>query len=165
MKILNSINVQRLKRLITVLYIKLVRTNDTPQKIALGFGLGVFTGILPGTGPIAAVFLASLARVNRATALLGSLATNTWLSFVTFLMSIKIGSSIIGANWQDIKEKWSLFLNNFTFAGLFKISVLKMIFPVMLGYLVVAIFCGLLSYIAAILILSIRRKSRLNKPT
>lgn len=165
MKFLDLINLQRLKRLIAVLYIKLVRTNDTPQKIALGFGLGVFSGILPGTGPIAAVFLASLAKANRATALLGSLATNTWLSFVTFLISMKIGSIIIGANWQDIKEKWSLFLKDFTFAGLFKISILKMILPVMLGYLVVAICCGLLSYIAAILILNLRERSRCNKST
>jgi len=153
-------NLHRLKRLLGVLYLKLVRTNDSPQKVALGFGLGVFTGILPGTGPIAAVFLASLARANRATALLGSLATNTWLSFVTFLISIKIGSGIIGANWQDIKEKWSLFLKHFSFAALFKVPVLKIILPVMLGYLVVAICCGLFSYIAAMLILSLRKKSR-----
>lgn len=153
-------NIQRLKRLANILYIKLVRTNDTPHKQALGFGLGVFSGILPGTGPIAAVFLASLARANRATALLGSLATNTWLSFVTFLISIKIGSIIIGANWLEIKGKWSLFLKNFTFSGLFKISILQMILPVMLGYLIVAICCGLFSYVAAILILNLRKSVR-----
>jgi len=151
-------NFRRLKQAITVLYIKLVRTNDSPQKVALGFGLGVFSGILPGTGPIAAVFLASLAKANRATALLGSLITNTWLSFVTFLVSIKIGSIIMGANWQDIKEKWSFFLKHFSFTGLFKVSVLKIILPVMLGYLVVAICCGILSYTALILILNLRKK-------
>jgi uncharacterized protein (DUF2062 family) len=145
------------KRAITILYIKLVRTNDSPQKTALGFGLGVFSGILPGTGPIAAVFLASLIRVNRASALLGSLVTNTWLSFVTFLISIKIGSSLTGAAWQDIREKWALLLKNFTFAGLFKMSVLKIIFPVMLGYFVVALCCGLLSYLILVLIFSLRK--------
>jgi len=153
-------NLQRLKKLLIVLYVKLVRTNDTPQKVALGFGLGVFAGILPGTGPIAAVFLASLARVNRATALLGSLATNTWLSFVTFLISIKIGSRLIGADWQDIKEKWSMLFKHFSFPGFFKLSVLKILFPVMLGYLVVAICCGLVSYAVLILILNLRKKPR-----
>ncbi|MDD4183270.1 MAG: DUF2062 domain-containing protein [Candidatus Omnitrophica bacterium] len=153
-------NLQRLKRFLALLYIKLVRTNDTPQKAALGFGIGVFTGILPGTGPIAAVFLASLARVNRATALLGSLVTNTWLSFITFLISVKIGSGIIGESWQDIKEKWSLLFKHFSFAGLFKASVLKTILPVMLGYLVVAICCGLVSYAVLILILNLRKKPR-----
>jgi len=151
-------SLQRLKNAIGLLYAKLVHTNDTPQKIALGFGLGVFAGILPGTGPIAAVFLASLAKANRATALLGSLATNTWLSFVTFLISIKIGSYIIGANWQDIKEKWSLLIRHFSFSGLFKAPALKVILPVMVGYLVVAVCCGILSYLALILILNLRKK-------
>lgn len=149
-----------LKKSIRVLYAKLVRTNDTPQRIAVGFGLGVFTGILPGTGPIAAVFLASLARVNRATALLGSLATNTWLSFVTFLISIKIGSSITGANWQDVKEQWSLFLKHFSFAEVFKLSALKMLLPVILGYFMVAMLCGLISYIVLVLILKLRYRPR-----
>lgn len=44
----------RILRLLKLIYIKLFRINDTPQKIAQGFGLGVFLGILPGTGPIAA---------------------------------------------------------------------------------------------------------------
>jgi uncharacterized protein (DUF2062 family) len=149
--------VEHFKRAITILYIKLVRTNDTPQKTALGFGLGVFSGILPGTGPIAAVFLASLIRVNRASALLGSLVTNTWLSFATFLISVKIGSSLTGAAWQDVKEKWIFLLKNFTFAGLFKVSVLKIILPVILGYLVVAFCCGLLSYLILSLIFSLRK--------
>jgi uncharacterized protein (DUF2062 family) len=151
-------NLRRLKHLVNVLYVKLVRTNDSPQKVALGFGLGVFTGILPGTGPIAAVFLASVSRANRATALLGSLATNTWLSFVTFLIAIKIGANIVGCNWQEIRDKWSLFFRDFSLAGLFKLSVLKIILPVMLGYLVVAVCCGFLSYVTLIVILKLRKK-------
>ena len=149
--------VEHFKRAITILYIKLVRTNDTPQKTALGFGLCVFSGILPGNVPIEAVFLASLIRVNRASALLGSLVTNTWLSFATFLISVKIGSSLTGAAWQDVKEKWIFLLKNFTFAGLFKVSVLKIILPVILGYLVVAFCCGLLSYLILSLIFSLRK--------
>lgn len=42
------------------IYLKLFQINDTPQRIALGVGLGVFTGIIPGAGPIAALFLAML---------------------------------------------------------------------------------------------------------
>jgi len=60
-----------------LLYLKLIKINDTPQKIAFGFGLGVFSGIFPGTGPLAALFLALILRANRASALLGSLLTNT----------------------------------------------------------------------------------------
>jgi uncharacterized protein (DUF2062 family) len=85
-----------------LLYIKLFKINDSPQRIALGLGLGVFLGIIPGTGPLAALFLALLFRVNRASALLGSLLTNTWLSIVTFLLAIKVGSFIMRLNWQSV---------------------------------------------------------------
>ncbi|PIR13657.1 MAG: hypothetical protein COV50_05635, partial [Flavobacteriales bacterium CG11_big_fil_rev_8_21_14_0_20_35_7] len=62
--------------------------NDTPQRIALGLGLGSALGMLPGTGPLAALFLAVVFKVNRASAFLGSLATNIWLSLVTFLLAL-----------------------------------------------------------------------------
>lgn len=153
-------NYERFKKPFRLLYLKLVRTNDAPQKVALGFGLGVFAGILPGTGPIAAIFLASIAKVNRAAALLGSLVTNTWLSFVTFLIAVKIGSWATGGNWQDIKEKWSELFRHFSLGALFKASVLKIMLPVMLGYFVVAVCCGLISYLAIMLIMTLRKKAR-----
>ncbi|MDI6606430.1 MAG: DUF2062 domain-containing protein, partial [Candidatus Omnitrophota bacterium] len=81
----------RIRRLFRLFYLKVFRINDSPRKVALGMGLGVFSGILPGTGPIAAVCLAFIFRANRAAALLGSLITNTWLSFFIFLVAIKTG--------------------------------------------------------------------------
>lgn len=152
-------------RFFQLIYIKLFRIHDTPQRIALGFGLGVFLGIIPGTGPIAALCLAMLLRVNRASALFGSLLTNTWLSIVTFLLSIKLGSAIIGASWQDVRKDWLLFLNNFKFIDLFKLSILKIILPVIVGYLVVAFFLGVATYlITLIIIIKIKHenKSRIN---
>ena len=141
-----------LLRLVKLIYIKLFRINDSPQKIAQGFGLGVFLGILPGTGPIAALFLAVLLKVNRISALLGSLLTNTWLSVLTFLLSIKLGSAIMGLNWQDTYNNWTSFLKNFSFSGLFKLSVLKIILPVIIGYFIIASCAGLLAYLAMVII-------------
>lgn len=152
-------------RFFKLVYIKLFRIHDTPQRIALGFGLGVCLGIIPGTGPLAALCLAILLRVNRASALLGSLLTNTWLSIVTFLLSIKLGSAIIGMSWQDVRKDWLLFLNNFKFIDLFKLSILKIILPVIVGYLVVAFFLGVATYlITLIIIIKIKHenKNRIN---
>ena len=92
--------------LFNLFYERLFKINDSPQKIALGLGLGVFAGILPGTGPLAALFLAFIFRANRASALLGSLATNTWISFVTFVLAIKIGSAILEVSWLDVQAGW-----------------------------------------------------------
>lgn len=140
--------------------IELFKANDTPQRIALGLGLGVFLGILPGTGPIAALFLAFILPINRAAILLGSLLTNTWLSIVTFLLSIKLGSAIMKVNWQDVQGNWRLFLNNFSWVGLFKLSILKLILPVIVGYFIVALGLGLLSYGIALIILRSVKKGK-----
>ncbi len=162
MKREKSNNILRLLRLI---YIKLFRIHDTPQKIALGVGIGVFLGILPGTGPIAAVFMAFVLRVNRAAALLGSLLTNTWLSIVTFFLSIKVGSSIMGVDWQDVHRNWGQFLKDFKVVTLFKLATLKIILPVIIGYFVVSFCLGLIAYLITLTIITgIRHesKSRIN---
>jgi len=162
MKREKSNNIIRLLRLI---YIKLFRIHDTPQKIALGVGIGVFLGIIPGTGPIAAVFMAFVLRVNRAAALLGSLLINTWLSIVTFFLSIKVGSSIMGVDWQDVHRNWGQFLKDFKVVTLFKLATLKIILPVIIGYFVVSFCLGLIAYLITLIIISQIKhesKSRIN---
>ena len=129
----------KISRILNLLYAKVFQINDTPQKIALGLGLGVFSGILPGTGPLASLFLAFVFRVNRASALLGSLLTNTWLSIVTFVLAVKVGSAILRVDWRQLQQDWISNLKGLHWLGLFKASVLKIIFPVMLGYLETAL--------------------------
>lgn len=141
-----------LKGLLNLFYRKLFRINDTPHKIALGMGIGVFSGILPGTGPIAALFLALILRANRAAALLGSLLTNTWLSIVTFLLAIRAGSAIMRVDWQVIRDNWWVFLRDFHWGNLLKLSILKVILPVIVGYLAVAICLGLAIYLITLIL-------------
>lgn len=154
----------RILRLLKLIYAKLFKINDSPQKIAQGLGLGVFLGILPGTGPIAALFLALVLRVNRASALLGSLLTNTWLSIATFFLSIKLGSAIMGLSWQEVHREWLWFIKNFRWLDLFKLSIIKIIFPVVVGYFTVALCLSLLVYVTVLIIIKIKHahKSRTN---
>jgi uncharacterized protein (DUF2062 family) len=146
-----------------VVYAKLVKINDTDQKIALGFGIGVFCGIMPTTGPLAALFLAFILRINRASALLGSLLTNTWLSFATFILSIKVGSVIMKVSWQDVRQDWLLFLYTFKWQYLFKLSVLKLILPVIIGYFLIALVLGLSVYLITLLILKRNKTCKLRQ--
>jgi len=146
-------NLKSIRKLFVFLQHKLFNINDTPQRIALGAGLGVFTGIIPGTGPIAALFLAMFFHVNRAAALLGSLLTNTWLSLVTFFLSIKIGSAIFGMNWRDVYNNWVLFFKDFHWVRLLELSIFQIILPVILGYSIVAFCLGLLVYLITLIAL------------
>lgn len=137
---------------------KLFLIDDSPQKISLGFGLGVFLGILPGTGPIAALFLASIFRLNKAASLIGSLLVNTWLSIVTFLLAIKTGSVIMGLDWHKIYTDTLLIFKNFHYSNLFKLKILKLIFPVLIGYFIISLIIGILAYLAALILLKYLQK-------
>jgi uncharacterized protein (DUF2062 family) len=152
-----------LKRFLRFIFLKLFRVNDSPQRVALGFGVGVFTGIMPGVGPIAALFLASLVKVNKASALLGSLLTNTWLSIFIFMLSVKTGAALLGLHWQEVQGSWKTFLADFHWMNLFKLSILNIIMPVFLGYLIVALFSGILGYLTILPLLKFLKALKLKK--
>ncbi|HNW40058.1 MAG TPA: DUF2062 domain-containing protein [Candidatus Omnitrophota bacterium] len=152
-----------LAKIIHFLFSKLFKINDSPEKIALGVGLGVFAGLIPGTGPAAALFLAFIFRANRAAALFGGLLTNTWLSIVTFILAIKVGSVILKMNWKIVQEQAQELLRNFGWAALFKLSFLQVLLPVILGYLIIGLILGAFSYSLTWLI--IRRNFYGNKTT
>ena len=142
------------------LYEKLTKIDDSPQKIALGFGLGVFMGIMPGVGPVAALLTAILLRVNRAAALIGGLVTNTWLSLITFVFAVKIGSKVFGLAWEDLSNEFRDMIKNFHWDSLFHSSILKIIVPLLVGYAIVSLTAGIISYFVILSIL-LQKKGRI----
>jgi len=156
--ILNSI-----RRFVKLIFIKLFRIHDTPQKIALGFGAGVALGIFPGTGPLASLFCAFIFKLNRASALLASLLTNTWLSFATFLLSVKIGASVLGKDSSETRLAIKEVIKNFHFKDLFNVSVFEVLLPLLVGYLVVALCLGLVAYLTILIIIKLTKKSAILK--
>lgn len=148
----------KIKTFFKSLYDKLVHINDSPQKIALGFGLGVFLGILPGAGPIAALALAFLFKVNRIAALTGGLLTNTWMSVVTFVLAVKIGSAATGKSWVAVYDQCKLILQNFHFRDLEHRVVFEILEPLVIGYIAVGLAAGILSYLLVLIILAGKSK-------
>ena len=144
-------------RIKVFLYNKFIKINDTPQRVAFGFGIGIFAGILPGTGPLAALFLAFIFRANRASALAASLLSNTWLSLVTFILAIKTGSAIFKISWQSLKNDWASVLAHWHWQDLFREPVLKILLPVICGYIIISLVLGLVSYMAVLLIIKVYR--------
>ena len=108
---------------------------------------------MPGTGPIAALFLAILFRINKAGALLGSVVTNIWLSIPLFLLSVKVGSLVTGLKYSDIHITWNNFLKDFHWMKLLHASVYKVIFPILTGYAIVSLSAATLAYLFTIIIL------------
>ena len=164
MKKLKSRN--NILRFFRLIYLKIFGINDSPRKIAQGMALGVFAGIIPGMGPIAALFLAFIFHTNRASALLGSIVSNTLISLATFFLSIKLGSVIIGLDWSAAYREWLNLIRNFSLAQLLSTSILKIILALLIGYAVIAIVLGLLTYLLTLVLTRIMHahKSRINLP-
>lgn len=150
----------KIKNAFKFAYEKIFKINDSPQRIALGFGIGAFSGITPGVGPLTALILAIIFRANRAAALIGTILTNTWLSFLTFILSIRTGSAILGISWQEVFQSWTELLKDFAFSRLLDASVMNIVLPVAIGYIAIGAAFGLLTYIVTLLILLIRRRGK-----
>jgi uncharacterized protein (DUF2062 family) len=131
----------------------LLHLNDTPQRVALGLGIGVFSGIMPGMGILVAIFLAVIVKANRASAIIGSLLTNTWFSILTFILAAKIGSFALNIDWQEVHNQSKAVIKHFHWQDLFKLSFIKILFPVIVGYLILGLVCGLISYLVALVLI------------
>ena len=142
---------------------KFIHLDDSPFKIAMGFGLGVFLGILPGVGPMASVFLALLFRLNKVAALAGSLLTNTWLSFVTFALSVKLGSMMMGLQWQEVTQTYQALLKDFHWRDFLSLSVLKIVAPIFVGYIGVGLCMGLISFFIVYCVAKYKKKDKVLK--
>jgi len=108
-------------------------------------------------GPIFALFLASLLRANKASALLCSLFTNTWLSFILLVFAVKLGSFLLGISWIEVQQSW-LSIYKQGFSAILKFSFLDILLPVMIGYILISFFLSVLAYIISLAFLKNRNK-------
>ncbi|MCL6565379.1 MAG: DUF2062 domain-containing protein [Acidobacteriia bacterium] len=86
----------RLARIYRYAYLKLVRENDSPDRIGRGAGLGVFIGILPTLwfGPLLALLLAGPLRANRAAALAAMAATGPLMPLL-WTAAVVVGNTLV----------------------------------------------------------------------
>ena len=148
---------QKIKTFFLNCYHQLVTMDDSPHSVALGFGIGVFLGIFPFTGAVAAVSLAVIFKFNKASALLGSVITNAWLSIVTFVIAVKIGCFILRIDPQAILNAAQEIVFKFSWSKLVETTTLEILYPLFLGYLIVGGVCGMCSYWLVLFILRNRR--------
>jgi uncharacterized protein len=120
--------------------------NDTPHRIALGAALGIFLGLLPGTGPLAALVCASALRVNKATALFFALATNSWLSLVLLFPAVTLGSLCFGIESAQVLASWQQLISAFSWSNAAQFFSSKIILPILTGYLIISLVVAGLMY-------------------
>ena len=89
-------------RWLRYVYVRLVRTNDSPQKIAWGLAVGVFLGVFPtfGLGTLVALALAITFKFNKAAAVLGSLIMNPLTTPLFWTASSALGAILVNRDWH-----------------------------------------------------------------
>lgn len=94
----------RFKRRTRLLYLRLMRINDPPERIARGAAIGVCMGILPtfGAGTILSFAVAFIFKANKAAAIIGSFIMNPVTSTFFWTFSIVLGGIILGADTSTI---------------------------------------------------------------
>jgi uncharacterized protein (DUF2062 family) len=137
---------------------KLLGINDSTHRIALGAGLGLFLGVFPGTGAIAAVVCAFVIRANKASALAGALLVNTWINVVSFPAAIAIGAFIFRIDPATMSREWSAATHPFIWKHVFTFLLHDAILAIVSGYVIIGLALGGIGYAATY---SIVKKARI----
>lgn len=95
----------RLYRAYRYVYLKLVRKNDSPERVGRGAALGIFVGVFPTLwfGPVLSVAAAGLLGANRAAALLGNVASGP-LTPITWTLAVLVGNQLVREEWRIARE-------------------------------------------------------------
>lgn len=115
---------QRLGRLAKLLYVRVVRVNASPHRVAAGVAVGVWLGVFPTfglAGPVAYV-LAWIFRFNKAGALAGAAIMNPLTSPLFWAASAMLGAAFAGTDWHVIYSSirneryvWALSRTTYTY--------------------------------------------------
>ncbi|MBI5562041.1 MAG: DUF2062 domain-containing protein [Deltaproteobacteria bacterium] len=98
----------KLRRRARLLYLRILRLGDPPERIARGAAIGVAMGVLPtfGAGGVLALILAFVFRANKAAAVIASAIVNPLTAPFFWTASIIIGGLATGADSAAILAKW-----------------------------------------------------------
>lgn len=119
---------------------------DTPHKIAAGFALGVFMGIVPGEGVAATLVLATLLKLNRASSTAGVLATNMWGTFAVIPLVTIVGGFLFGITPSHLSQQFDQTYHLGLRFFLSKTIFFDLALPLIIGFIIVAGTIALILY-------------------
>lgn len=94
----------RFSRRAKLVYYRILRLEDPPERIARGAAIGVFMGVLPtfGLGALLSLAAAFALKANKAAAILGSLIMNPLTAPFFWALSAFVGSFLLQENYSSI---------------------------------------------------------------
>lgn len=126
----------------------LLQVDDTPHRIALAFGIGVWLAFFPilGVHTILALLIAFLFRLNRAALLVGVYVSNPWTLAPLYMAGTVVGCEIFGVSSAELTSvDWSLHGRAF-YRALFD-GLRPFVWPFVVGNTVLGVVAGIVSYV------------------
>jgi hypothetical protein len=146
--------VSRLRALFrTVLHLE-----DSPSRVALAFGIGVFIAFFPilGIHTAMALLIAVVFRLSKVAILAGAWTNNPWTLAPMFITGTLLGCELLGVSADGLHGvDWSLHGRAF-YEALFE-SVRPLLLPFLLGNLVLGVIAGTVAYFILRAVLERRR--------
>jgi uncharacterized protein (DUF2062 family) len=132
---------------------KLLHIEDTPERSALAYAIGVFLGFSPFLGfhTLAGLAVAFLFRLNRVAILLGVWSNTPWWIAPYYMVATWVGMWVTGfrIDWPKLKEifQWGMD-QGFLASGFWSriASHSGLLFSFGIGSLVLATLLGLIAY-------------------
>jgi uncharacterized protein (DUF2062 family) len=137
---------------------QLLNLNDTPHRIALAFGLGVWLAFFPilGIHTILGLLIAFLFRLNRPAILVGIYVSNPWTLAPLYMAGTIVGCEILGVSSAELTAiDWHLHGRAF-YAALLE-NLRPYVWPFVVGNTVLGVAGGIVGYVVLREILERRR--------
>lgn len=125
---------------------EVVRTKDSPRKIATSFAVGVFIGMSPLLGLHTALGLAVAwgFRLNKIVTIIGVYVTNPWTIVPLYTFATWVGARLLGINgiiprinWEEISLSYLLSgMKNLLLPFVFGSTLMALVSSV-IGYLII----------------------------
>lgn len=136
---------------------ELLHLEDTPHRIALAFGLGIWIAFLPllGLHTLIALGIAFAFRLSRAAILIGCYVNNPWTLAPLFLAGTVVGCGLLGVSTDGLatidwdRHGWAFYTDLLA-------HLRPYLWPFVLGNTVLGVLFGTLSYFALRTILTRR---------
>jgi uncharacterized protein (DUF2062 family) len=135
-----------------------LRVEDTPTRVAAAFGLGLFIAFFPllGTHTAIALAVAFVFRLNRVALLAGAWVTNPWTIGPMLTFGTLVGCWLLGVSPTTLGEvDWRLSGRDF-YASLVS-GFRPLLWPFVLGNLVVGMLAGAVAFVVVRAVLLARR--------
>ena len=136
---------------------KFLAIDDSPHKIALGAGLGIFFGIMPGEGVATTLVIATILRANKISATAGVLATNMWTTLFVLPFTATVGGFLFGISAQKLIAQFHQSIE-FGWRYFFGVAAFRQVaLPLLSGFVLVSGASAIFFYLAIYLFLKFKK--------